>query len=168
MGCARPLSAAVITVLSLSLGFRSPTIPWHSASLDSWPPRPHWGLGSRGHPFPLSLLWSRAALPPTSPPFQPVPPALSGFTIWLVRSPRPRQRCPWGQLGPLPSAIRLPALVSESDFEASFCAFYLQGEIYLPKAAAIGSTQMVVPRGHPTGQLLPVLCLCNVSSTVTH
>lgn len=137
-----------------------PWIPSHPDHIGGW--------GPEGTPFTLPLLWSGAALPPTSPPFQPVPLALSGFTIWLVRSPWPRQRCPWGQLGPLPLAIGLPVLVSGSDFEASFCAFYLQGEIYPPKAEATGSTQMVVPWGYPTGQLLPVLCLCSVSATLTH
>lgn len=55
-----------------------------------------------------------------------------------------------GAVGPLPKQIRLPASVSGSDFKASFCPFYLQGEIYPPQAtAAMGSRQMAAPQGHP-------------------
>lgn len=67
--------------------------------------------------------WRLPCPPPPLPSSCPL--ALSGFTICLVRSPWPKKGCPWGRQGSLPPAIRLPTQVPESDFEASYCPFYL-------------------------------------------
>lgn len=143
-------------------------LPWCFASLAPHYPDHIGGMGSSEHPlsFVLAVVWD---CPASHLPFPLTGPlALSGFAICLVRSPWPRRGCPWGHPGLLPSAIRLPALVSESDFEASSHPCHLQGDIYPPKAVATGPRQMVGPQGHPTGQLLPVFCLCSVLSAVTH
>lgn len=65
-------------------------------------PRPHGRMGSLGHPLSsvLAMVWGCPAS--HLPSLLTGPLALSVFTICLVRSPWPRQGCPWGHLGRSP------------------------------------------------------------------